>query len=158
MKKKNLLQYYLKYYKKLNDNKILTGIIMIIMNLSSRYITFELSKSQEYYLKHFIGKKLLIFSVLWMGTRDLFISFILTIFFLCFSDYLFNDQSKYCIIPNQFRKMNQMYELDPSGNITQKEINDALHLLKIARNKKMINNEKDKDVIINETLFKENFI
>jgi hypothetical protein len=131
---------------------------MIIMNLSSRYITFELSKSQEYYLKHFIGKKLLIFSVLWMGTRDLFISFILTIFFLCFSDYLFNDQSKYCIIPNQFRKMNQMYELDPSGNITQKEINDALHLLKIARNKKMINNEKDKDVIINETLFKENFI
>lgn len=157
MKKKNLLQYYLKYYKKLNDNKILTGIIMIIMNLSSRYITFELSKSQEYYLKYFIGKKMLIFSVLWMGTRDLFISFILTIFFLCFSDYLFNDQSKYCIIPNQFRKMNQMYELDPSGNITQKEINDALHLLKIARNKKMINNEKDKDVI-NETLFKENFI
>ena len=147
---------FLKYYKSINENKILTGVIMIIMNLSSRYITFELSKSQEYYLKHFVGKKLLIFTVLWMGTRDIIISLILTVFFLWFSDYLFNDQSKYCIIPNRYRKMNQMYELDPSGNITQKDINDALHLLKIARSKKIIKNTEND--IINEALFKENFI
>lgn len=155
MKKKEKVNDFLKYYKNINDNKIVTGIIMIIMNLSSRYITFELSKSQEYYLKHFVGKKVLIFSVLWMGTRDIIISLILTVFFLCFSDYLFNDQSKYCIIPNRFRKMNQMYELDPSGNITQKDINDALHLLKIARNKKIINTQDD---VIHGALFKENFI
>tara|TARA_B110000977_G_C10860519_1_gene409578 strand:+ start:130 stop:582 length:453 start_codon:yes stop_codon:yes gene_type:complete len=141
-----------KYYKSLNDNKIITGVIMIIMNISSRYITFELSNSQEYYLKNFVGKKILIFTVLWMGTRDILISLILTIFFLLFSDYLLNDQSKYCIIPDKYRQMNQMYELDPSSNITQKEIENALHVLKIARNKKMDNSG------VEDILFKENFI
>ena len=44
--------------------------------------------------------------------------------------------------------------------ITQKEINDAIHLLKKARNEKQkkANKSEDKDFYINKGLYKENFI
>lgn len=118
-----------KYYKLLNDNKVITGIFMIILNVSSKYISFDLTNAQEYYLKHFIGKKLLIFSILWMGTRDIFVSLILTCIFLLFSNYLFNDQSYFCIIPNKYKNINQV---DTNKNITEKDIHDAIHTLKNA--------------------------
>jgi hypothetical protein len=118
-----------KYYKLLNDNKVITGIFMIILNVSSKYISFDLTNAQEYYLKHFIGKKLLIFSILWMGTRDIFVSLILTCIFILFSNYLFNDQSYFCIIPNKYKNINQV---DTNKNITEKDIQDAIHTLKNA--------------------------
>ena len=138
---------FMDYYDSLNNNKIFAGVIILIMNICSRYATLELSKSQEYYVKHIFGKQLLLFAIIWMGTRDIIISIILTIIFLILADYLLNDQSKYCIIPSNC-KVN-----DLSGNITQKDINDSIRILKIAHSQK-----KTKDENIENTLYKENFI
>jgi len=138
----------LDYYHSLNNNKIFAGFIILIMNICTRYATLELSKSQEYYVKYIFGKQLLLFAVIWMGTRDIFISILMTILFLLLADYLLNEQSKYCIIPNQCKVK------DLSGNITQKEINDSIDILKRAHSQK-----KHKENDIEEyALFKENFI
>lgn len=138
---------FMDYYDSLNNNKIFAGVIILIMNICSRYATLELSQSQEYYIKYVFGKQLLLFAIIWMGTRDIIISIILTVLFLILADYLLNDQSKYCIIPANCKVE------DFSGNITQKDINDSIRILKKAHAVK-----KDKDIAIETTLFKENFI
>jgi len=135
------------YYNSLNNNKIFAGVIILIMNICSRYATLELSKSQEYYVKYIFGKQLLLFAIIWIGTRDIIISIVLTILFLILADYLLNDQSKYCIIPSNCKVE------DFSGNITQKDINDSIDILKKAHALK-----RDKSSLIEKTLFKENFI
>ena len=75
---------YFKYLYSLNDSKFFAGVVMLIMNIGSKYAVVELSKTQESYLKYTLGRQLLIFSILWVGTRDIFISLILTVVFILF--------------------------------------------------------------------------
>ncbi len=140
--------------KVLNDNKFFAGIVMLTMNIGSKYISIELSKTQENYIKYSLGRQILIFAVLWMGTRDIVTSLILTVIFILFADYLFNEHSQYCIIPDNYKELN--ITLDASNNkVTQKEVNDAIQVLKLAR--KLKKDKKDEDPIENK-LYKENFI
>ena len=45
----------MKYLGYLNNSKFFAGLVMIMLNIGSKYITIELSKSQEQYLKNKIG-------------------------------------------------------------------------------------------------------
>ena len=66
----------------INDNKFFAGIIMLTMNIGSKYISIELSKTQESYIKYSLGRQILIFAILWMGTRDIVTALILTVVFI----------------------------------------------------------------------------
>ena len=99
-----------KYLSILNDNKFFAGIIMLTMNIGSKYVSIELSKTQENYIKYSLGRQILIFAVLWMGTRDIVTALILTIAFILFADYLFNEHSQYCVIPDKYKELNIFYE------------------------------------------------
>ena len=158
MPKKNDISGPLAILKSLNDNKFFAGIVMLTMNIGSKYISIELSKTQENYIKYSLGRQILIFAVLWMGTRDIVTSLILTVVFILFADYLFNEHSAYCIIPEQYKELN--ITLDTNNNkVTQKEVNDAIKVLKLAR--KLKTNKSDEIENIDEIekkLFKENFI
>ena len=70
-KKQNV---FLKTLYSLNDSKFFAGIVMLVMNIGSKYAVVELSHSQETFMKYTLGRLLLIFSILWVGTRDIFIS------------------------------------------------------------------------------------
>jgi hypothetical protein len=139
--------------KSLNDNKFFAGIIMLTMNIGSKYISIELSKTQENYIKYSLGRQILIFAVLWMGTRDIFTALVLTIIFILFADYLFNEHSKYCVIPEQYKELSMAMDV-PNNKVTQKEVNDAIKVLKTAR---LLKKEKDDDEL-DKKLYKENFI
>ena len=130
----------------LNDNKFFAGIIMLTMNIGSKYVSIELSKTQENYIKYSLGRQILVFAILWVGTKDIFTSLVLTAIFILLADYLFNENSKFCVIPHKYK------ELDDKV-ITSKDINDAINTLKIAQKHK----NKD-DPQINNILYKENFI
>ena len=57
---------HLKYAtNSINNSKFFAGLVMIILNIGSKYITVRLSKSQEAYLGGTIARQLLIFSVIW---------------------------------------------------------------------------------------------
>ena len=135
----------------LNDSKFFAGIVMLIMNIGSKYAIIELSHTQESYLKYTLGRQILIFSILWVGTRDIFISLVLTVVFILFVDYLFNENSRYCIIPEKYKELRQ----ELGDQVTQQEVNHAIYTLKKARKNKENNEDSD---IINNTLYKENFI
>jgi hypothetical protein len=138
----------------LNDSKFFAGLVILTMNIGSKYISVELSKTQENYIKYSLGRQILIFAIIWMGTRDIVTSLVMTILFILFADYLFNEHSKYCIIPDQYKELTMA--LDPEKtNVTQKEVNDAIHVLKLAHKLKK---DKDENLNIETTLYKENFI
>lgn len=151
--KNNIFKTILVNISSLNNNKYFAGIIMLIINIGSKYVSIELSKTQEDYIKYTLGRQLLLFSILWMGLRDIIIALILTFIFIVFADYLFNDNSKFCILNNNY--INDKYNKD---TISNKEIEDAIYILKKARNIKNKNKSNINDKYIKNGLIKENFI
>jgi hypothetical protein len=119
----------------LNTSKYFTGLMMIMLNIGSKYITVKLSKSQEAYVRNYILRELLIFSVCWMGTRDIYTSLVLTAVFFILTQHLFNEESKYCILPKKYREFH-LFDTNQDGEISQQEINDAVNLLTKAKKQK----------------------
>lgn len=120
---------------RINNSKFFAGLVMIMLNIGSKYITVRLTKSQEAYLGGTIARQLLIFSVIWMGTRDLLVSIGMTAAFFVLTEYLFNEESRLCIIPEQFRKYEELIDDNNDGHITPEEIENARRLLEKAKKK-----------------------
>ncbi len=74
----------------LNNSKFFAGVVMILLNVGSKFISIQFSKSTEEYLKMNVTKQLLVFSMAWMGTRDIYTALVLTAVFTILSDHLFN--------------------------------------------------------------------
>jgi len=113
----------------LNHSKYFAGISMLLLNLGSRYIAMELSYSQEQLLSNKIIRRLLVFTVVFVATRDVWVSFVLTAVFIILVSGIFNENSGYCILPkskifrqiskNDFEKAQQiikLYQLQNSKN------------------------------------------
>lgn len=111
----------------LNNNKYFVGVIMILLNLGSKYISVELSESQEKFLGSPIIRRIILFTVFFTATRDIWISFLLTAAFVILVGGIFNDSSNYCLIPKKYRQ----YEYDKL-NITQKDISRAKEIISLS--------------------------
>jgi hypothetical protein len=138
-------------FKNLNNNSFFAGMMLILLNIGSKYITVELSKSQEQYLKNSIARQLLIFAIAWMGSRDIVVALVLTGIFHVLTMYLFNEKSKFCIIPHQMRVYEDILDLNGDGVVSEEEINKAREILQKAMNK-----DKDKKQIQAANFFKQN--
>ena len=117
----------------LNSSKFFAGILMLVINIGSRYVTIQLSKSQEEYIKNLLVRELLIFSIVWMATRDIYISIVLTASFIILSDYILNENSTYCCIPNKYKYINKILSDNNDSIISPMEIKAAEDLLKKAK-------------------------
>jgi len=125
----------LEYLKALNNSKFFAGVVMIIMNIGSKYVTIELSKNQEQYLKNNIGRQFLIFAISWMGSRDILTALALTAIFTILADHLFNEQSQFCIIPRKYRRYEHLLDLDKNNEVTEEELKHAKEVLERSRKK-----------------------
>jgi uncharacterized membrane protein (DUF485 family) len=102
----------------INNNKYLAGLCMILFNIGSRYLFIDISKSTENLLKTKIFRRITLFSIFFVATRDLVTSFILTAVFIVFTMNLFNEDSAFCILPNSFKdNIYTSEEYDISKNI-----------------------------------------
>jgi hypothetical protein len=119
--------------RSLNSNKYFAGLVMIMLNIGSKYITIKLSKTQEGYLKSSIARQILIFSIIWMGTKDIFISLTLTAVFYVLTNHLFNENSKMCVLPEKWKRFQQTIDTNKDGVVSDKEIDGALRVLEKAR-------------------------
>lgn len=127
----------------LNNSKVFAGIIMLMMNIGSRYIQVKFSKSQEAFMKNYVVREVLIFAVCWMATRDLYLSIILTVTFYIITEHLFNEDSKVCLLPQKYRQFHLALDTDGDGVVSQKEIDEAVEILKKAKLNKT-SKEKEK--------------
>lgn len=117
----------------LNNSKFFAGIVMILLNIGSKFIVIQFSKSTEEYLKMNVTKQLLIFAMAWMGTRDIYTSLVLTAVFTILSDHLFNEESPYCVVPEKFRILYKLVDENKDNNISDEEINNAILILEKAK-------------------------
>ena len=88
----------------INDSKIFAGLMIITLNIASKFATIKLGKTAEMYLKYTFSKQILVFAIAWMGTRDIYIALVLTILFIIIFDFLLNDMSQFCILPQDFKE------------------------------------------------------
>ena len=87
----------------LNNSKFFAGVVMILLNVGSKFISIQFSKSTEEYMKYAVSKQILVFAMAWMGTRDIYTALGLTAVFTILSEYLFNEESLLCIVPQKYR-------------------------------------------------------
>jgi uncharacterized membrane protein (DUF485 family) len=120
------------FMKDLGTNKLLIGVFMIFMNIGSRYIELKLTKGQEMILKN-IAREVLIFTIAFIHTKDLIISFIITGIFIILANFVFNEKSKYSILPEKYKKLASLIDTNNDNVISENEINKAYDILKKAR-------------------------
>ncbi len=120
----------------LNNSKFFAGVVMILLNVGSKFISIQFSKSTEEYLKMNVTKQLLVFSMAWMGTRDIYASLVLTAVFTILSDHLFNEESPYCCVPHKYRVLTKLADVNDDGVVSEQELNDAIAVLEKAKKDK----------------------
>ena len=126
-------KYIEKMLNLLNNSKIFAALIMICLNIGSKFITIKLSKSQEEFMKNHVAREILVFAVIWMGTKDVMLSIVLTGIFYFITEYLFHEESALCLIPNYLKKLQNSIDLNTNGVISQEEIDKAVNLLAKAK-------------------------
>ena len=126
----------------LNNSKFFAGIVMILLNVGSKIISVQFSKSAEEYLKLSISKQILVFSMAWMGTRDIYTALGLTAIFTVLSEHLFNEESDYCVVPHNYRVLHTMMDTNNDGKISESEIKAATELLEKASKERLKEEQK----------------
>lgn len=126
----------------LNNSKFFAGVIMILLNVGSKFMAIQFSKSTEEYMKFSLSKQLLVFSMAWMGTRDIYISLGLTAVFTILSDHLFNEESSMCIVPYKYRVLHKLLDTNGDGEVSETEIATANAILEKAKREKQRKQQK----------------
>jgi hypothetical protein len=127
----------------LNNSKFFAGVIMILLNVGSKFMAIQFSKSTEEYMKFSLSKQLLVFSMAWMGTRDIYISLGLTAVFTILSDHLFNEESSMCIVPYKYRVLHKLLDTNGDGEVSETEIATANAILEKAKREKQRKQQKE---------------
>ena len=107
-----------KTLKQLNENKYFIGCAMLLVNIGARFIIDELDDETRSYISSTAIRKIFIFCSLFMATRDIFTSFILTIVF--------------AVVLNQFlaKEKNDEDTEEKNESFNKTEIENAIQKLK----------------------------
>jgi len=132
-----MFDYFHSVLRPVNESKLLVGMMMIFLNVGSKYIDLGLSKTQEQVLREGLAREMLIFAISFMGTRDIPTAIILTASFTVLSNMLLNENSKYCIIPNKMKKIQEVMDTDSDGMVTHEEEKRAMEILEKAKQQRM---------------------
>lgn len=96
---------------KLDNNKLLAGISIIMLNIGSRYLVLDLSENTKQLLQFSIIRRVTLFCIFYLGTRNFKMSVLLTAGFIIISAGLFNEKSMFCVLP-----------VDNNNNIKKKKV------------------------------------
>jgi len=117
----------------LNQSKIFAGLVIIVLNISGKFTTVKLSKTMESYLKYTFSRDILVFSMAWMGTRDIYTALGITLLFVLCAHYLFNEESRFCLLPEHFTDYHTTVAEENKTQITEQQIEDAIETLAKAK-------------------------
>jgi hypothetical protein len=127
----------------MNTSKIFAGIMILTLNIASKFVTIKLGRTMESYFKFTFSKQILVFAMAWMGTRDIYIALIISILFIIFSDYLFHEESPFCCLPDSFK--NYHLGLLENDQVSDDEIKKAQDVLDRAAKQKNVNSDLNVD-------------
>jgi len=120
--------------KMVNESKMFAALVILTMNLSSKFITLPMSKTVESYVKNSFSQYILVFAMSWMGTRDILVSVAVTMIFGLFMEFILNEKSAFCCLSEGFVD-NQLSKLQKDEVVSKEEIENASKTLQKALTK-----------------------
>lgn len=77
-----------------NSNPYFIGFMMLLLNLGGRHFATSLTPEQDKFFQSPWFRRGLIFVIFFVGTRNIIVSFIMTIVFIILLAFIFNDESQ----------------------------------------------------------------
>lgn len=129
----------------INNSKIFAGLMIITLNIVSKFANIKLSKTLEAYLKYTFSRQILVFAIAWMGTRDIYIALFITFLYVILTEYLLHEDSMFFVLSEEF-KDHHITLLENDGNndnITMEDVVKARAVLEKAKEKGLVDTELD---------------
>ena len=104
----------------INTNPYFIGLMMLLLNLGGRFLGMEISKEQEKVFQNPWVRRLLVFTVLFVATRNVFVAAIMTIFVLILLSFLLNENSDLCLWKDSC-DVKPIEDGQPMGGLTPEE-------------------------------------
>lgn len=82
----------------MNMNPYLLGIAYITLNLGSRFFVMSVSPGQEAFLQNMLFRPILLFAIMFIGTRNLIVAFWMTLLILVSLHFLLNENSSWFVL------------------------------------------------------------
>ena len=145
---KNILTQLLSYLhnniQAINNSKIFAGLMIITLNIVSKFANFKLSKTLEAYFKFTFSRQVLVFAIAWMGTRDIYIALLITVLFVIFTEYLFHEESDYFVLSEEFKDYHITLLDNETNNatVTDEDIKKAKAVLVRAKELNLLKDEE----------------
>jgi uncharacterized membrane protein len=83
----------------INTSPFFAGCVMLIMNLGGKYVSHEIPDGMNKFFSHPTIRKITIFCIAFVATRNVKTSLLITLLFILFSRFLMNEKSK-CFLIN----------------------------------------------------------
>lgn len=115
--------------KNFNQSKLFAALALLMLNIGSKHIEIELTPAQITILRHPITKQLLIFSIAWIGSRDIYTAILVTCGFFILTEILLNAKSNLNILPNSLKQMEIAMDTNNDGIIQEKELDQAIEII-----------------------------
>jgi hypothetical protein len=77
----------------LNTNPYFIGTMMLMLNLGGRFLQLEISKGQEKFFQQVWVRRILVFTVIFVATRNVLVALFMSIIVLALLSFLFNENS-----------------------------------------------------------------
>ena len=105
----------------LNSNKYIFAILMLVLNMGARYLELDLADHHKQFLSSKVIRRLVIFTIVFIATRDIIVSLLVTAAFIIIVLNLFNGDSEYCILPDYLKQ----FDTNKDGKLSKGEIINA---------------------------------
>jgi hypothetical protein len=85
-------------FHNVNMNPYVLGLAYILINLGGRFMVMSVTPLQEAFLQNIVFRPLLLFAIMFIGTRNIVVAFWLTLTVMLCLHYLFNENSSWYLL------------------------------------------------------------
>lgn len=111
-----------------NTNPYFIGITMLLLNLGGRFLAMEVTKEQEKFFQNTWVRAALIFVVVFVATRNVFVAFWLSLLVIILVRFLFNENSSMFLFKREGYQTSEKFQ-NPPGNVLTPEESDIYRKL-----------------------------
>ena len=119
-----------KIVKNLNDSKLLAALGLLVLNIGSKHVDLEFTPGQKEILKHTLTKQVLIFSIAWIGSKDIYTSLLVTCGYMIIFELLLNKNSSLNVMPEKLKRLEDDIDTNNNGIIEEQELEKAIEIIK----------------------------
>lgn len=95
-----------------NNSKMTAGLALLMLNIGAKYVQGDLGRVHDKILSNEYVKKVIVFCLFFVATRDLSVAFLLTVFYIIVIDGILHEKRKFCIVPQRYIDRGAVSDLD----------------------------------------------